>query len=67
MALKYQCPSCDSAVVVAYLEIGQPAKCKACQEISIVPEEATTVSSAPPKLVSARALAGGGGDLGEEK
>ena len=65
MALKYQCPSCDSGMVVAYLEIGQPAKCKSCGEISIVPEEAITVPSTPPKLVSARSLAGGGGDLGE--
>ena len=63
MALKYQCPSCDSGMVVAYLEIGQPAKCKSCGEISIVPEEAITDPSTPPKLVSARSLAGGGGDL----
>ena len=65
MALRYTCPGCEASITVAYLEVDQPAKCRFCGEINPVPADAEQAVTAPPKLVSARALAGGGSDLGE--
>ena len=65
MALKYTCPGCEASITVAYLEVGQPAKCRFCGEVNPVPTDAEPAVTVPPKLVSARALAGGGSDLGE--
>ena len=46
MALKFNCPGCNSEIVVKYLKIGERAKCWSCGAEAVVPENATEGSFA---------------------
>jgi DNA-directed RNA polymerase subunit RPC12/RpoP len=40
MAFKFNCPSCNSEIVVKYLKVGERAKCWSCGTEAVVPENA---------------------------
>jgi len=47
MALKFNCPKCNSEIIVKYLKPGEMAKCRQCQSEAIVPADALTTDEGP--------------------